>query len=103
MDQWEREQERIIKESHELQRNHISLSASQQKKNMQQNWMEVRDKDGNVRYEPLFDDVKYIDASNMYIPEEEHTPVFLVVILVAFYICLALFIGLLVAEYFLMK
>jgi Flp pilus assembly protein TadB len=103
MDQWEREQERIIKESHELQRNHISLSASQQKKNMQQNWMEVRDKDGNVRYEPLFDDVKYIDASNMYIPEEKHFPVFIIVIIVVFYICLALFIGLLVADYFLIK
>jgi hypothetical protein len=96
MDQWEKEYERAIKEQHQNQF-HQSISQEQQKKNMKNNWMEIRESDGSVHYEPLFDSPVFIDASNMVVPEEETTPLFLKVLLFFGIVFLALFFGFVIA------
>jgi hypothetical protein len=71
MDRWEQEQERIIKEQHELTKNHVKLTEEQIQKNIDRNWMEFVDENGNKYYEPLIDNTFFIDASDMKIPKEK--------------------------------
>jgi hypothetical protein len=99
MDQWEREYERAIKEQHRNQY-HQSLTQEQQNRNMKNNWMEVCDPDGSVHYEPLFDSPVYIDASEMFVPDEESTPLFLKVLLFFAIVFAALFLGFVLAVVF---
>jgi hypothetical protein len=73
MEFWEQEQERIIKEQHDLNKNHVKLTEEQIKKNIDRNWMEFVDEDGNKYYEPLIDNTFFIDASDMKIPKERST------------------------------
>jgi hypothetical protein len=73
MEFWEQEQERIIKEQQELSKNHVKLTEEQIQKNIDRNWMEFVDEDGNKYYEPLIDNTFFIDASDMKIPKEKST------------------------------
>lgn len=64
MEQWEKDQERIIKREHELRNcGYVPISEEQQRKNMERNWMEITDENGNKHYEPLIDNHLYIDLS----------------------------------------
>lgn len=62
MDRWEQEQEEIIKREHDLQRHAQSLTDEQIRKNIELNWMEVIDENGNKHYEPLFDNAFRFDS-----------------------------------------
>ena len=85
MEQWEREEERIIKREHELRQNAKPLSQEQQQKNIRNNWMEVTDENGNKHYEPLFDNSFFIDASNMNV-EDNSVPKFIIVLIVVVFV-----------------
>jgi hypothetical protein len=95
MDRWEQEQERIIKEQHELNKNHVKLTQDQIQKNIDRNWMEFVDDDGNKYYEPLIDNSYFIDLSDMEIPKEKSSwgMVLLIVLLV--------FVGIVLCSFFL--
>lgn len=71
MEQWEREEENIIKREKYIRDNYVPISEEQQKKNMSQNWMEVVDEDGNKHYEPLIDNCMFIDASNLKVSDHD--------------------------------
>ena len=90
MEQWEREEENIIKREQQLRKNYVPLSEEQQKKNINSNWMEFIDEDGNKTYEPLIDNSLFIDASDMKIPKEKlpFVPVFLIFLIVIIVICI---------------
>lgn len=50
MEQWEKIQEEQIKQEHELRKNYKPLTLEQQRQHMQQNWVEVTDKNGKPFY-----------------------------------------------------
>ena len=51
MDQWEKEQEEIIRHEHALQKKKPK-SAKQQQRFMRKNWIETTDAHGNLHYVP---------------------------------------------------
>jgi hypothetical protein len=82
MELHEKIEEDIIKRENAIRKNHVPLSQAQQR-NISNNWMEVIDENGNKHYEPKFDDIIYIDASNMQAPKSGLSVSAIVLFLVA--------------------
>jgi hypothetical protein len=83
MELHEKIEEDIIKREKAMRENYVPLSQVQQERNISNNWMEVIDENGNKHYEPKFDDIIYIDASNMQVPKSGLPVSVFVLILVA--------------------
>jgi hypothetical protein len=91
MELHEKIEEDIIKRENAIRKNHVPLSQEKQRRNISNNWMEIIDENGNKHYEPKFDDIIFIDASNMQVPKSG-LPVFAIVLILVALVILALIV-----------